>query len=102
MLRRSAAVEFASHCVPKAVVLTVQHAGRVWTETTSFPCAAGVLDLGERPWSRAFEVGAAWSPFFDLWRAVRLRPRAQGRHPCVGVCMCSAMQSIVMAESRPE
>src|SRR5438477_232186 len=64
MLRCSAAAELASHCFPKAVVLTVPCDIPLWTETTGFPWRNIARDLGERPWSTASKSELPGTPFF--------------------------------------
>src|SRR5437660_936131 len=65
MLRRTAAAEFAGHCFPKAVVLTVPCGIPLWTETTSFPWRDTARDLGERPWSTDSKSELPGTPFFQ-------------------------------------
>lgn len=73
MLRRSAAAEFASHCFPKAVVLTVPCNNLLWTETTSFPWQVVARHLGERPWSETSKSGLSGAPHSTLRNAAAVR-----------------------------
>ena len=80
MLRCSAAAEFASHCIPKAVVLMVRAHPRVWTETTSLPCARVCSDLGERPWSTASKSELPGA----LFQTRNMKQETRNEMPCLG------------------